>query len=140
MNPLGILENISRGMVAAQAIHGSATYFTNQATKVKRPSHYASSEEAFTFMGPKIVKVGDPYVYYGTAPAGVVEIFSAGVLERSVVSFDGKYYASLFFSKPTEPEQYYEMYAILHSPLYGRLRSDTIHVIALACPSCHGKQ
>ncbi|MDA8340036.1 MAG: hypothetical protein M0Z70_12120 [Nitrospiraceae bacterium] len=138
MNPVGILENISRGMVAAQAIHGSATYFSNQVTKQKTPNRYTSSEE-FTFTGPKIVKVGDPYVYSGSAPTGIIEIFSAGVLERSVVSFDGRYYATLYFSKPTAPEQYYEMYAVLHSPTLGKVRSSSIHVTALTCPSCHGK-
>ena len=134
MNPLEALESLSRGVSAAQNIHGGVRYFAQQAPR-HTVNHYAAKAD-FTFVGPKIVKVGDPYVYSGTAPTGVIEIFSAGVLERSVVSFDGKYYATLYFSKPTAPDQYYEMYAVLHSPVLGKVRSDPIHVVALACPSC----
>lgn len=136
MNPLSAIRATADAIANAQVIHGGVKYFANQVKATPNP--YKSDGE-FTFYGPKVVKA-DPkgkesYVYYGSAPTGIVEIFSADELETSIPSYEGKYFANLFFSKPTAQGQYYDLYAVIHTP-NGKMESDHISVTALKCPNC----
>lgn len=137
MNPLDIPGEAARLMSSAQAIHQGAQYFARQ---VAPASSKHIPDPGFTFKGPSIVKADKTgkttYVYYGNAPPGVVEVYSDKDLEASTSPLQGKYYANLFFSKPTTPDEYYDVYAVIHGP-HGREESDHIHVTALQCPNCN---
>lgn len=101
------LEAISRALGNAQTLHGSSKYFYNEAknTKIKNP--YGTSL-TFTFEGPATAKVNEPVIFHGTAPAGLIRVFSSTMQERKLYAKNGEYYLALYFSKPG----IYDMYAI----------------------------
>jgi len=91
---------------SAQTIHSSTRYFMNQIQK--KPIE-------FTFNAPKEVKVNEKAYFWGTAPPGVVFIYSEGAVfldssnvkkyedfleKRIFPEVNGHYGAILYFSKP----------------------------------------
>ena len=100
------LEKVSQVLGHTQNIHSTSKYFVNEAKNVKMKNPYRAGLD-FTFEGPTAAKVNEPVVFYGTAPAGMVKVFSANKSERKLYAKNGKYYVSLFFSRPGT----YDMYA-----------------------------
>lgn len=101
------LATVSQTLGHIQAIHGTTKYFVNEAKNVKIKNPFKMSND-FTFYGSESAEVGEPVVFYGTAMAGLVEIYSAGQLERKLYTKKGEYYTTLYFSKPG----IYDMYAV----------------------------
>lgn len=79
------------------------------AGSVPKPQPPAQSNIKFTFEAPSEVTVGVPEIFRGTAPPGIVEIYSQDQLEGTAFpeGKDGFWGISLYFSKPG----HYVMYA-----------------------------
>lgn len=108
MGVLDTIEQTARVLGNATSIHQSASYLHNQ-IKNGVKNKPGNGTKLFTFKIPETATVGQVVKSYGTAPPGVVEIFSNAGLEKTVYpDGSGNYAANLFFSNPGT----YLMYAV----------------------------
>ncbi|MEM3193237.1 MAG: hypothetical protein QW292_14355 [Candidatus Parvarchaeota archaeon] len=95
MGIINHINNIASLASSAVAIHSSARYFSSVLSQKK--------DVEFTFEIPKTAKVNQVVYVHGTAPPGMVLIYSQNHLERTVFpERDGSWGTTLYFSKPGE--------------------------------------
>lgn len=104
MSILRTIHELGLASNGLRAIHETGKYAASNLPK----STMAIADVEHSFTGATTAIVGQPVMFSGSAPYGYVTIFSGSKAEKTVAVTGGRYYASLFFSKPGT----YEMYSV----------------------------
>lgn len=109
MNIVNGIVNTANILGSAVAIHNSLRYFSNQIPKSKDYTHtypviVLEAEKTYA-------KVNENVLFRGrvTVP-GIVYIYSADKIEAQTYPMKGKFYSTLYFSKPGIYEIYAKIY------------------------------